>query len=227
MSSVIAESPHPPVEHPSAPRLSLPRRAYAALLRRLMRWMDLRLVWIFRRTLVAPTSDSCAEPGYSFRQLTAAEMLDAAADPVLDLSRERIKEAAASGDLFFGALHQDRVVSYRWYSLSGATPCWEGMQIRYASPKRAYGYRAFTHPAHRGKQLHAYTATQSDLALIARGCTHTIAYIDATNFASLRAYSHLLRGRRVGGILSFRAFGRHWVFRSSGAIRHAVTIVSV
>jgi hypothetical protein len=227
MSSVPAESRCASLENSNAaPRSSLTQRAYAALLWRLERWLDLRLVWIFRRTIAPPKTEPRAEAGYSFREITVAELLEAAADPVLELSRERIKDAAARGDLFFGMFHQRRVVAYRWYSLSGSTPCWEGMEIRYAHPQRAYGYRTFTHPAHRGKHLHAYTTAQSDIALVARGCTHTLGYIDATNFASLRAYSRLRGGRRVGGILSLRAFGRHWVFRSPGAIRHAVTLVS-
>jgi len=224
---VTAESSHASLEHPSAaPRLSLWRRGYAALLRRLGRWFDLRLVWIFRRTITPPKVEPRAEPGYSFRKVTAAELIEAAADPALELSRERIKDAAARGDLLFGVFHRNRVIAYRWYSLSGSTPCWEGTEIGYEHPQRAYGYRTFTHPAHRGKRLHAYSLAQSDIALAALGCTHTIGYIDATNFASLRAYSHLKGGRRVGGILSLRAFGRHWVFRSPGAIRHVVTIVS-
>ena len=226
MNSVVAESRHASLEHPNAAsRLSLTQRAYAALLRRLERWLDLRLVWIFRRTIAPPKAEPRAEAGYSFRELAAAELLEAAADPALELSQERIKDAAARGDLFFGVFHQHRVIAYRWYSLSGSTPCWERMDIRYEHPHRAYGYRTFTHPAHRGKHLHAYTTAKSDSALIARGCTHTIGYIDATNFVSLRAYSHLSGGRRIGGILSLRAFGRHWVIRSPGAIRHAVTIV--
>jgi hypothetical protein len=206
------------------PRLSLSQRAYSALLRRLERWLDLHLVWIFRRTIAPPKSEPRVEAGYSFRELTAAELLDAAADPVLELSRERIREAAARGDLFFGVLHRNLVIAYRWYSLSGSTPCWDGMQIRYDYPQRAYAYRTFTHPAHRGRHVHTYAIDQSDLALVARGCTHTIAYIDATNFASLRAYSHLKGGQRVGGIVSLRMFERHWVFRTPGAIRHGVTL---
>jgi hypothetical protein len=225
-SSVTAESPHTSFDQGAATRLSLRQRAYAALLRRLERWFDLRLVWIFRRT-ITPGRELRADAGYSFREVTAAELLDASADPALELSRERIKDAAARGDFFFGVFHQGRLIAYRWYSLSGSTPCWEGMQIRYGHPQRAYGYRTFTHPAHRGKHLHAYATAQSDTALGARGCTHTIGYIDATNFASLRAYSHLSGGRRVGGIVTLRAFGRHWVLRTSGARRHDVTFVKI
>jgi hypothetical protein len=223
---VNAESPHTSFDQGAAAHLSLGQRVYASALRRLERWLDLRLVWIFRRT-IAPGRELRAESGYSFREVTPAELLDASADPALELSRERIKEAADRSDLFFGVFHRGRVIAYRWYSLSGSTPCWEGMQIRYEYPQRAYAYRTFTHPAHRGKHLHAYATAQSDVELAARGCTHTIAYIDATNFGSLRAYSYLSGGRRVGGIVSLRAFGRHWVVRSAGARGHHVTLVKV
>jgi len=228
MSSVTAEARHEsPLEHPSTShRLSLAQRAYAGLLRRLERSFDFHLVWIFRRSLAQPPSLQQPEGGYSFRELTARELLAAADDPTLQLSHERIKDAALRGHLFFGVLHLNRVVAYRWYSLAGSSPCWDGMEIRYDHPYRAYGYRTFTHPAHRGKHMHAYTTAESDRALVARGCTHTIGYIDATNFASLRMYSRLRGGRRVGGIVSFRAVGRHWVFRSPGAIYHAVTIAN-
>jgi hypothetical protein len=203
------------------------RRAYAAVLRRLGRWLDLHLVWIFRRPISPPKAALRSEPGYSMRELTVAELIEAAADPLLELSRERIKTAAAHGDLFFGVFHQDRVIAYRWYSLWGSTPCWAGMEISYEYPHRAYGYRTFTHPAHRGTHLHEHTMPHSDFALVERGCTHIVSYIDATNFSSLRAYSRLRGGRRIGGILSMRMFGRHWVFRSPGAVRHAVTIARV
>jgi hypothetical protein len=196
------------------------------LLRRLERWLDLRLMWVFRRTLVPVTADRHPEPEFAFREMTAAELLEAAADPALELAPQRIEEAAARGDWFFGVFQRERLVGYRWYSSSGSVPCWPGMSIRFAYPQRAYGYRTFTHPEFRGQRLHAYGAAQSDRALLERGCTHTIGYIDATNFASLRAYSRFGALRRIGAVCSVRAFGRQWVFASPGARRHHVTVVA-
>jgi hypothetical protein len=73
MSSVTAESQDTsPLDPSTSHRLSLTQRAYAALLRRLERWLGLHLVWIFRRTLVPPPATPHAEGAYSFRELTAS-----------------------------------------------------------------------------------------------------------------------------------------------------------
>ncbi len=223
MSSVTAESSHASLEHPSAAsRLSLWRRGYAALLRRLGRWFDLRLVWIFRRTITPPKVEPRAEPGYSFRKVTAAELIEAAADPALELSRERIKDAAARGDLLFGVFHRNRVIAYRWYSLSGSTPCWEGMEIGYEHPQRAYGYRTFTHPAHRGKRLHAYSLAQSDIALAASRL-HT--YASATSMRrTLRLCAPTRTSKAAAAWAAYCRFGRSDDPGCSGAPVRSATL---
>ena len=100
------------------------------------------------------------------------------------------------------------------------------MAIRYASPGRAYGYRTFTHPAHRGKHLHSYSTARSDAELANRGCTHTIGYIAAYNLASLRANSRLAGAERVGTIVALRVLGRPLVLRSRGAVRQGVSLIT-
>ncbi len=173
---------------------------------------------------VAGAGTARAEPDYTVASVTAADLLDIATDPAFQLSAERVRAAQRDGDLFFGVLYRGHLVAFRWYALSGVTPMEDDLIIRYANPGRAYGYRTFTHPDHRGKNLHAYSTQRSDAELRARRYTHVIGYIDATNFASLRANSRLAGTRRIGMIVSLRILGRRVILHSPGAARHAVSM---
>jgi hypothetical protein len=196
------------------------------LLRRLGRWINFHVFLIFRRTLTPPGAATVAPAGYSFRALTADDLLTAARDPKLQLSRARVLLAHRQGDLFFGAFHRERLVAYRWYALSGATPIEDGLVVHYAHEGRGYGYRAFTHPDYRGKRLHLSTTQLADHALRARGCTHTVGYIAAENFASLRSHSRLMDSCRIGVIVAARVGSRRLILRSRGVVRHGVRLAA-
>jgi hypothetical protein len=184
-----------------------------------------RVYLIFERPLHVTRADGAPEDaGYAFGAITSDDLLGVAADPTFQLSAERVRSAHRDGDLFFGVRHRGRLVGFRWYALSGATPVEDGLIIRYARPGRAYGYRTFTHPDHRGRNLHVYSTLLSDAALRSRGCTHVVGYIAADNLASLRANSRLEGTNRVGFIVSLRIPGRRLVLHSPGAARHAVSM---
>jgi hypothetical protein len=199
---------------------------YGGLLRRLGRWLHLQVLLLFERDLLAPAAAVAVPTGYSFRAISAAELLEAARDPALQLSAEGIDAAQRRGDLFFGIFAGNRLVAYRWYALSGATPLEEGLVIRYARAGRAYGYRAFTHPEHRGKRLHVYSTRLSDAELRARGYIQTVGYIAAENFASLRSNSRLSGSQRIGVIVALRVGSRRFTVRSRGVARRGITVTA-
>ena len=201
-------------------------RIYGGLLRRLGRWINFHVFLVFRRELTPPGTKTTIPKGFTFRALTPDDLLTAARDPALQLSRERVLIAHQQGDLFFGAFHRDRLVAYRWYALSGATPIDDNLVIHYAHEGRGYGYRAFTHPVYRGKRLHLCSTQLSDIELRARGCTHTVGYIAAENFASLRSNSRLAGSRRIGVIVALRVGSLRLILRSLGVARHGITFVA-
>ena len=206
-------------------RRPLHSRLYRAGLRRLERWFGISIFFVHRRTLAAGSVPADVRRDYEFREVAEHELLDFASDSTLDLPRDGIRAAAKRGDIFFGVLHGGRLVGYRWYSLFGSAPCEKEMTIRYAHPERAYGYRTFTHPEHRGKRLHLHSISESDKFLLSRGYTHTVGYIAAHNLSSLRSNARLQGVQRIGYIILWRFFGRYMFLHSPGAIRHHVAMV--
>jgi hypothetical protein len=208
-------------------RRPLHLRIYRAFLRRLERWFGISIFFVHRR----PLGFTSAVPAdvhrdYEFREVAERELLDFASDESLELPRDGVRAAAQRGDVFFGVLHAGRLIGYRWYSLCGTAPCEKGMTIRYAHPDRAYGYRTFTHPAHRGRRLHLYSVTESDAFLLSRGYNHTVGYIAAHNLSSLRFNTRLRGVQRVGFIVLWRIFGRYFFLHSPGAIRHHMRMLA-
>jgi hypothetical protein len=208
-------------------RWSFPQRLYAALLRRLARWFGIKVFWVYGRPLAADQDvPACLNDDYSFAQMSETELMRYADDPVFQLPRDFVRAAVASGDPCFGVLYRGRLVAYRWYGLTGSTPCDEGLLIRYAEPGCVYGYKAFTHPEHRGRRLHLYTMKESDSRLMDRGFTRAVGYIETHNFASLRNNSRLRGVQTIGWVVTLRILGRRLVINSPGLSRHKVSMAT-
>ena len=200
---------------------------YAAMLGRLDRWFGIRVLYVFRRPLAAEQDVSAdLEPDYVFKVMAEEELLRHADNPDLHLHDDSIREALKCGDVCFGILYRGYLIAYRWYSLSSSTPCEGGLFIRYAYPGRAYGYKEFTHPDHRGKRLHQHTMKHSDGHLMNRGYTHTIGYIHTHNFASLRNNARMRGVQTIGFIFTMKLFGRHLIINSPGASRNTVSLAA-
>jgi len=208
-----------PSAAPVPPRWPLHIRIYRAALARLERWFGLKLVVIYRRPLLADHGTTMRiDETYSFRELTEQDLLRFSDDPALGLSRDFIHNALKSGDVSFGVLHADRLVSYRWYAFSGTTPCEHGLSMRYAYPGRTFGYKAFTDPSYRGKRLQDYCMQHADPILLRRGCTHTIGYIALYNLPSLRVVSRA-RDTKFLGIIAYTTVLRRNLAVATPAVR--------
>lgn len=211
--------------HPQSTRWPWPRRVYAAALAGLERSFHLKVFLIHSRPLGGgQNAPENTDSAYSFREITEPELLRFADDPTLELTHDFVRNAAKRGDICFGVLHGGQLVAHRWYAFSGTTPCDDGLCIRYAYSGRAYGYKMFTHPLHRGKRLQLHSMTYADPLLLSRGYTHAISYVAPHNFASLRAQSRLHDVTLVGVIGSVRVFGRHLSVGSPGVIRNRISI---
>jgi hypothetical protein len=144
-------------------------------------------------------------------RVSASTALRAAEDPELDLERAFVREALARGDLCFGALVGERLVSYAWRSL-GAAPARDGMWVRVAPPFH-YAYKAFTLPAWRGRRLHVAVSLASDEHFRAHGVGAEVGYNELTNYAIGAAADYMGR-RRIGYAGYLKWFGRRIPFRT-------------
>lgn len=209
------------------PRWTLAQRIRAAVLGRLARWAGLKIFYVYVRPVMRaqPLAGALA-PGYTFQRMSESELVTFADDEALQMPRDFVRQAMARGDVCFGVLREGRLVAYRWYGLSGSTPAELGLHFHYATSGRAYGYKAFTLPEHRGRRLHLQTVKDTDAFLLARGVTHVAGYIETHNFASLRNNSRLEAAQTVGVVVTFGFFGRRLVFNSRGVLREGLSITT-
>ena len=206
-------------------RLPRGRRLQRAVLSRIARWLGVKVLFIFSRSLRQSSEDELASrDGFDFKELSEADLLEFSEDPDLQFSSTFVRESLGRGDTCFGVLHRGRLVAYRWYAFEGPTPCDDGLEIRFASPGRAYGYKAFTDPGYRGRRLQDLCMRGADAALLRRGCTHAVGYIGVHNYSSLRAQSRAQALERLGYVAYLKAFGRAFVVSTSGVRRNRVSM---
>jgi hypothetical protein len=202
-------------------------RLRGAAFARLERWLGVKVVVIYKRPLLAEFNRSMTlDASYSLRELTEPDLLAYVGDPVLGFTRDFLSNAFASGDTCFGILHNDRLVAYRWYAFSGATPCESGLTMTYAFPGRVYSYKSLTDPRYRGRRLQNYLMQRVDPLLIQRGYDHTIGYVGLYNTSSLR---HLTRARDLTytGFIAYTTFlRRNLVVATPGVRRQGIAMVS-
>ena len=189
-----------------------------ALLARAMERLERSLgLWVYCvnvRPLKARQNTAPSKTGFTFRKLTAAELLEAAGDPDLDLDPQFIREATARGDLAWGVFDHGRLVSYTWRASSQA-PFMDGVWVRVPAPFQ-YGYKSYTLPSHRGQGLYPATGRVADQQSLELGYPAMLHLVDISNIASLRAANQL--GSKTAGYAGYlKLFGRTFTFRSLGA----------
>jgi RimJ/RimL family protein N-acetyltransferase len=125
--------------------------------------------------------------GWSFRFLTADELLAFAQSPENQLDAAFVHERTQRGDRCFGALDGDRLAAYGWYALHEIQPehCF-GFGMRY-SASTAYMYKGFTKPEYRSRRLHGATMGLALHHLGLDGITALVSTVDWTNQASLKS----------------------------------------
>lgn len=146
--------------------------------------------------------DGASEYTHSFR--SASQMRRYAANPTNDLTEEFLDYAQSKGDRCYAVFDGDVLVTYGWYSLM-PTRCFRGLQIEIEDGD-VYKYRSYTHPAYRGRRIHAFGSANACLTLRKTGYRRIVAYVESKNENSLRAV------RRLG----YRNHGRIHVLRILG-----------
>ncbi|MCW8196327.1 hypothetical protein F6455_16150 [Proteobacteria bacterium 005FR1] len=155
--------------------------------------------------------------GWHVRVATTEELVEAAADPVNDLSPEWVRKAHQRGEICVGVFDGNQIASYVWRAF-GPSPHEKGLWVHFG-PQHPYSFKAYTRPDYRRRRLQHSASLYLDRWLLERGFTQTIGYIETHNYPSL--ISSKKRGnRRVGFAGYLTLFGRTIPFRTPGAKRH-------
>ncbi|MGB7540719.1 MAG: hypothetical protein WBM28_01735 [Burkholderiales bacterium] len=171
---------------------------HATVFRILRWWLGLRVCGIYVRPLAPAKSPDPAIPGFSYRLFEQGEadaLIARAKRPELDLPEIFVRNALDKRDACHAILYDEEVVSYVW---SAFTPTHdsEGVYVGFGDKDR-YAYKALTLPEFRGRHLPRVFKSLRDGYGIARGCTHTIAFVAVENRSSIR--STAAQGyRRIG-----------------------------
>jgi hypothetical protein len=181
------------------------------LMSRLQKCAGLHIYRVGVRPLVRQRPEPNLPGGISLRVARPEELLNAAADPELDMHPDFIRAALERGDMAFGAFEGDRLVGYSWRTFTAA-PDRDGLWAR-VDPPYFCGYKAFTRLSHRGRRIHASVALFSDAYLLERGYAAEVGFVDTTNLASL-AVARFLGRQKVGYAGYVKWFGRCITFRT-------------
>ena len=185
----------------------------ARLMRRLQKRLGVHVCRVRIRPLIADRPAAQLPPGLRVDRLDRETLHRACEDPEISLSREFVEAALERGDVSFGVLDGDRLVSYMWRTHTAA-PHADGLWVR-ANRPYAYGYKGFTHPDYRGQHLNPAVSLYSDAYNVARGYTHNIGFIDVHNLSSLATRKY--KGNVPIGYAGYvNWFGRCVTFRTPG-----------
>ena len=144
------------------------------------------------------------EANYRADYLTADELQQYVARAEYGLSRSFVARELAMGHECFGIREGDALATYGWYSTS-PTHFTDDLSVRFGR-QWVYMHSGFTHPAYRGRRLHAIAMT-SVLALYrARGFRGLVSIVSADNVASLKSCARM--GYRQFGTIYTARLGR-------------------
>jgi hypothetical protein len=190
---------------------------------RVLRTAGLQVFQVHVRPLAGRSGEPGSPGGMALRALQPEELLQAAADPEMDLHVDFVHSALARGDLAFGAFDGERLVGYTWRTFSAA-PAFDGLWIS-VEPPCQYSYKGFTRRSHRGRHVHAAITSLADGHLLARGYTAEVGIADITNFPGVAVARHMGR-RRIGYLGCLKWFGSCRSFRTPAVRRIGVELLA-
>ena len=199
-------------------RLAIKRWGFAAfvydcLMSVLQPWLRLCVVQV--RPLRSDASHGKLAARRSLRRASTSELLEASADPQLDLKAEWIKRAEARGEICLAVFEEGSIIAYLWRAF-GPTPHMDGLWVHFDS-RLSYSFKGFTRPEHRRQRLQQALSYALDDWLLDQGYSHSIRFVESHNYPSL---TNRPDQRTVGYAGYLRLFGRVIPFRSPGARRY-------
>src|SRR5688572_19048960 len=107
------------------------------------------------------------DPGYEARFLTAEELDRYVGQPEYGLTDRFVERELALGHDCFAIRQGDALAAYGWYATT-ATHFTDDLSVHFGR-RWVYMYKGFTHPAYRGRRLHAIGMTMALTLYRARG----------------------------------------------------------
>ena len=129
------------------------------------------------------------EPGYRAEFLGPDELDGYVAQPEYGLTEQFVSRELAMGHECFAIRHGDALATYGWYSTT-ATHFTDDLSVRF-DRHWVYMHSGFTHPAFRGRRLHAYGMTIVLTRYRARGYSGLVSIVAGNNAASLKSCARM------------------------------------
>jgi hypothetical protein len=129
------------------------------------------------------------EPGYEAGFLTAEELDRYVAQPEYGLTDHFVRRELAMGHECFAIREGQALTTYGWYSAT-ATHFTDDLSVRFGK-KWVYMHSGFTHPAYRGRRLHAFGMTIVLTLYQARGFSGLVSIVSSDNTASLKSCARM------------------------------------
>ncbi len=152
-------------------------------LRGLNRVMLLKILCCLKLDTVRPEFIS-PPTGYRGTILTDSQLSQFSKLPEYDLPQTFVDQASAKGDQCYALFRGETLGAYQWYSTEATDYGRHGMKVKFSNDY-VYMYKAFTHPAHRGKRLYPIGVTAMLAAYSSRRYRGMVCLVDINNFASL------------------------------------------
>jgi len=185
--------------------IGLGRTVYDLALRAANRAVVLKILRGMTAECVNPAFLDCPEP-YRPMFLDGAMLRRFGRDPENGLPDAFLDEVLSAGDECYGILAGDTLAAYGWYSRR-PTPIDPPDIALDPGDRYVYMYRGFTHPAHRGRRLHAIGMTLALKSYLERGFRGLVSYVEANNFGSLNSVGRM--GYEIfGTVYALRTFGK-------------------
>ena len=144
-------------------------------------------------------------------------MLPFCAEPALDLSASKVREAYARGDLCVGALEGSNLVGYCWFAFSPA-PLLDDVWIDFPA-HLIYTYKSYVRPAFRGRGIAARLYCFPDSVVLECGRTAAFITVESHNRASIAAAKR--SGFHSAGTAGYLIRGVRIVSWRSSTARHS------
>ena len=148
-------------------------------------------------------------------------------EPEYDLDEESVRRSLAAKDECFAIRDGDRLAAYGWYSRASTFHVSDTLRLHF-DPQWVYMYRGFTHPAYRGRRLHAIGMTMALASYMERGSRGIVSVVESWNQASLKSCNRMgykefgsIYEVRIGKLLGIKRptsalLRRHLIFRTPG-----------
>jgi acetyltransferase (GNAT) family protein len=163
------------------------------------------------------------DPRYEIGFMSASDLAAYASHGEYELTQQYMDRELALGHRCLAITEGDVLASYGWYSTT-PTAFSDALWVHFGKPW-VYMHKGFTHPAHRGRRLHAIGMTVALSLYRAAGFRGLVSIVDAHNAASLASCARM--GYRAFGTIYTMRLGRLLGLRhSTGLLGYPIVVTT-